>query len=154
MGSNEPYASFVDAWLHSLPNERRSEELVVLFERALQAVWERAQRTLGDVTLEAIGERVLYHAVAKYPAISRLALEPSGFHCRELRDGAQQLDKADMQEGLRFVLVRFLAILGSLTADILTNALREELSKVGLDLGEGSQPSPTAGTSAVKEVKS
>ena len=38
--------------------------------------------------------------------------------------------------------------------DILTNALREELSKVGLDLDEESQPSPTAGTSAVKDVKS
>jgi hypothetical protein len=107
------------------------EVLLQLFERALGALWARTTTTLGEVTLTAIAERVLYNASEKYPLFSSLEVEPTGgIQCRELRARIGSVRVSELKEGVRFVLVEFLSVLGNLTAEILTPELHSELSNV------------------------
>jgi len=108
------------------------ELMLQLFETALGTLWRRSQVTLGDVTLTAIVDRVLYNASEEFPFFSSLKIEPTGVRSQALRDRAKSLNYAELLEGIRFVLVEFLTVLGNLTAEILTPELHANLSKVAL----------------------
>jgi hypothetical protein len=75
---------------------------------------------------------VLYDAARKLPLLSSLRVDPNGGGIRfdELRENASAMRTADVLEGIRFVLVEFLTVLGNLTAGILTGELHTELSHV------------------------
>ena len=119
------------------------ERLLQLFEQGFAALWQRAHQTLGDVTLTAIVERVLYTAAEQFPFLSSLEIEASGIRCQELRERAGTLHRDQLAVGIRFVLVEFLTVLGSLTAEILSPALHSELSKVAPeDRGRHEKESP------------
>lgn len=126
---DESHAARVNAWLVarmadlSLPERRR------LFEHALTALWRRASRTLGEVTLGAILDRVLYTAIEKYPLLATLDLQGDGIRWANRPPTAEQVGDADLEAG-RFVLVELLTVLGILTGDILTPALHAELATV------------------------
>jgi hypothetical protein len=139
MPPNEPdHAACVDAWLEGACKGAPPAQLVTLFERALAALWRRAEVTLGEVTLTAIVDRVLYTASETHPFLSTLKIEKAGISFDVFREqGAQQ---ANLGGAVRLVLVEFLTVLGHLTDEILTPALHAELSKVAL-LG----PSATGG---------
>jgi hypothetical protein len=127
------HAAVVDAWLERSGKDLPPEVLLGLFEAALGALWARTTTTLGEVTLSAIGERVLYNASETYPLFSALKVEPTGgISFRELRERSSSVQDAELTEGIRVVLVEFLTVLGSLTAEILTPELHSELSKVAL----------------------
>lgn len=87
---------------------------------------------LGEVTLTAIADRVLHDASQKLPLFSSLRVEPNGGGIRfdELRENGGAMRSTDALEGIRFVLVEFLTVLGNLTAGILTTELHAELSHV------------------------
>jgi len=131
------HAACVDGWMK--PAKDLSPEVrLQLFEAALSALWTRTQTTLGQVTLTAIAERVLYNASEKYPLFSSLTVEPtSGIQCRELRERVGAAKHSELSEGIRFVLVEFLTVLGNLTAEILTPELHSQLSNVALPGSKG-----------------
>jgi len=67
----------VDAWMEhaaGLPAAR----LVDLFDLGFAAMWRRAHLTLGEVTLTAIVDRVLYSAAERFPGFSALAVDTNG----------------------------------------------------------------------------
>ncbi len=119
----------VDRWLGQSAKALSKERRLLLFEHALGALWRRAHVTLGEVTLGAVTERVLYFATEKYPFLSPLRVEPNGVHFEELKKTVDP-DDARITEAFRFVLVEFLSVLGNLTDDIITPALHLELSRV------------------------
>ena len=127
------HSAFVASWMirfgHGLPPER----LVWIFEHALGAMWQRCYVTLGEVTLGAIVDRVLHDASDKYPLLAPLKVERTGVCFDHFRESACTVDGDQLAEGVRFVLVHFLRLLGSLTAEILTPALHAELSRIALD---------------------
>lgn len=130
---DEGHAACVDAWLKRSAKDLPPEDLVRLFEAALGALWARTKTTLGEVTLTAISERVLHNASEKFPLFSSLKVEPTGgipFH--KLREQAISVHDSRLMEGVRFVLVEFLTVLGRLTAEILTPELHSELAKIAL----------------------
>lgn len=128
MSQNE-HATRVAAWLErNTQGGRSAAQLVDSFEHALGALWARAHRTLGDVTLTAILGRVLHDASEKYPDLPALAVVETGGDVRELRARAHALSVAEVSEVIRFVLTEFLNVLGNLTAEIMTPALHAELS--------------------------
>lgn len=127
------HAEQVDAWSRRAAQGLGSDQLLAHFQQAFRALWGRASVTLGAVTLTAITERVLYSAAERYPALAQLQVDDAGINCRELRATAPALPRAELEQGLRFVLVEFLTVLGNLTAEILSPALHAELSKLGLD---------------------
>ena len=46
------------------------------------ALWNRANLTLGEVTLTAIVDRVLYSAAEQFPPFESLKVEPAGIDFR------------------------------------------------------------------------
>jgi len=123
----------VDAWMERAAQGLTPEPLLRAFERGFAVLWRRAHQTLGDVTLTAIMDRVLYTAAEQFPLLAPLAIEATGIKCEELVASAGGMDRDQLAEGIRFVMTQFLSILGSLTSEILTPALHSELSKIGPD---------------------
>jgi hypothetical protein len=126
--SESDHQACVDAWLEARAKDLTAAELPQLFERAFTALWQRAHRTLGDVTLRAIMDRVLHTAVSRHPVVSFLKLEPGGLRFDASGIGSRE----GLTDGMRFLLVEFLTVLGNLTADILSPALQSELAAVTL----------------------
>jgi hypothetical protein len=125
----EHHAVAIERWLDAAGDELSTPDLISLFERALATLWERANRTLGEITLAAIVDRVLHVASEQYPfvSISKGEGEPIRFDARPL--GAVQHDKR-LREVICFVLTELVAVLGSLTGEILTPGLLAALANV------------------------
>ena len=119
------------------------ERLIQAFEQGFGALWRRAHKTLGDVTLTAIVDRVLYNAIEKYSILAALKLETTGLQWQGLRKGVGSTHREDVENGIRFILVEFLTVLGNLTANILSPSLHAELAKIGPEeSGPDSKKSP------------
>jgi len=129
MQEGNEHASRVDAWLDQVKSLSADRQLDAL-EAAFAAIWQRAHRTLGDVTLAAIVDRVLYLAREKFPVLSSIEVGDAGMRVGALRE-AEIASRADLVDGMRFVLVELLTVLGNLTGEILSPALHAELAKVG-----------------------
>jgi hypothetical protein len=124
------HSACVDAWMERAAQGLPPDRVVRLFERAFDALWRRAHVPLGEITLGAIVDRVLYYASERYPVLSSLSVGSTGICCEEIQERAGGLHRDQLAEGFRFILVEFLTVLGNLTAEILTPALHAELSKV------------------------
>ena len=104
------HAACVDAWLERHGKGLSPEALLRLFEAALGALWARTATTLGDVTLTAIGDRVLYNASEAFPLFSSLKVEPAGgIAFSELKERISSAQDGELVAGIRFVLVEFLS---------------------------------------------
>jgi hypothetical protein len=124
----------VDAWLDHAAGRLPPAALVRLFQAALPALWACTETTLGEVTLSAIAERVLLNASERYPLFASLTVEPGGgLQCRELGEQVRSGQGEQLLEGIRYVLVELLTVLGNLTAEILTPELHAALSSVTAD---------------------
>jgi hypothetical protein len=126
-GASEHHAA-VTAWFQRAAQGGSVESLIQAFEDTFAALWKRSHLTLGEVTLTAIIERVLYTATEQFPLLASLEVEASGLRCQGLRSHAG-LRHDQLSAAIRFVLEEFLRVLGNLTAQILTPALHAELSR-------------------------
>jgi hypothetical protein len=129
MANHPDHGVCVDTWMRRVGNGVPADRLIHVFERDFGALWRRAHQTLGDITLTAIADRVLYTAAEQFPFLASIEIDPVGLRCQDLRDRAEALDHDLLVDGIRFVVVEFLTVLGNLTAQILTDALHAELSK-------------------------
>lgn len=82
------HGACVDAWLARAANGLPPDKLLMVFNQGFTALWSRAHQTLGDVTLMAIVDRVLYVAAERYPYLCALKVEPAGLRCQELQQQA------------------------------------------------------------------
>ena len=121
------HAALVEAWLDRV-GPLDPAQLVAVFERALSALWRRAEVTLGEVTLTAIVDRVLYTTAETHPFLSTLKIDERGVCFDAFRQ--VRVGHADLTDAVHLVLVEFLRVLGHLTDEILTPALHAELSKI------------------------
>jgi hypothetical protein len=138
---DDPNVTCVASWIEGARYGLLSgEERVQLFELALAAMWRRSRRPLGDVTVAAIMDRVVHTATERFPVLAGARVETSGVACADLHGRAAEADGAELAEATRFVLVEYLTVLGNLTADIFTPALREELSAVALGTARTASP--------------
>ena len=117
----------VDAWFERAAKGVLTDQLMVAFEAAFTALWRRAHQTLGDVTLAAIIDRVLYVAAEQHPVMSVLELDTTGVRWDAFRERAASLPAEQLVEGVRFVLLEFLTVLGKLTGEVLSAPLHAEL---------------------------
>ena len=125
------HAECVDAWLARTAGELSPAGLRRLIEAAFGALWNRTKTTLGEVTLTAIAERVLYAAAERFPSLGSLKIDPTRgieFHGNEATPSVPP--EHELRAAIRFVLVELLTVLGNLTAEILTPELHAELSIV------------------------
>lgn len=142
MPDKSSHETCVDQWLDrtrakSLPREA----MVDLFEAAVAAIWARTSVTLGAVTLAAITDRVLHTATEKYPPFAAVVVARDGrINAQGFRTDSEALHYLRLMEGIRFVLVEFLTVLGTLSAELLTPVLHAELAAVVPDRRAGSTP--------------
>ena len=130
MSDSQDHSKHVATWMKEAAKDLSSEQLLQLFEQAMGALWNRARLILGDVTLSAIMDRVLYNAAERFSLFESLEVGKNGLDFQELGERQNAFDEGDLEEGIRFVIVEFLAVIGNLTGEILTPALHSELSKV------------------------
>ena len=121
------HAEVVDEWLGPAFSTRTSMEMFAVLGVGFEVIWKRAHRTLGDVTLRAIGERVLLDAVARTPWLDGVELDDGGLQHASV--GAAEVASAEMAEAVRRLLVDLLSVIGNLTAEVLTGPLHAELMK-------------------------
>ena len=122
------HQAVVVSWLRRAPDEPQG--LVRAFEATFAALWQRTRLTLGDMTLTAIVDRVLHVATEQFPVLGSFELVEGGLRWSE-PPPAPGVVRDRLPEGIRFVLVEFLTVLGNLTAEILTPALHAEMSRSG-----------------------
>jgi hypothetical protein len=129
------HPAFVEAWFKRATTDAGdlpAARLVELFDDAMGALWRRAIATLGEVTLAAIVDRVLYTASETYPEVSALGVSEAGVSFEALRrEGAPLPD--DLRRVICSVLTQFLTVIGNLTDEIMTPALHAELARVALE---------------------
>lgn len=154
----------VDAWLSRVLGPSRgqgsSAEVVALFCKAGEVLWQRAVSTLGTVTLTAIANRALYTAASRYPFLATLYAQPNG----QARWGSATMERLArvprvvLLDGLRFTLIDLLAMVGRLTAEILSEDLHATLLDVEvaatLESSGSSAPMPFAMAQTTDEVLS
>ena len=129
---DDRHAERVDRWLAQAAKGLSEERRLLLFEQALGALWRRAHVTLGEITLGAVTERVLYFATEKYPFLAPIKVDQDGVHFEGLEESLSSHGHTADTDAFRFVLVEFLSVLGNLTDEIITPALHSELSKVAI----------------------
>ena len=130
VADGNPHRAFVNDWLAAAATSASADQLLQLFVDAFDAVWTRSHVTLGEVTLTAIVDRVVYDAAERHPLLSALEVEPTGLGFERLLEQSRDLPPDQIAEAIRTVLVEFLTVLGNLTAEILTPALHSALSRV------------------------
>jgi hypothetical protein len=140
------HAAYVAAWWTEAARGLPPALLISLFERATSALWQRVRVTLGEVTLAAIVDRVLYTASENYPFLSTLKVDETGIRFDEFRQEEAVQRDGRLTAAVLFVLAELLTVLGHLTDEILTPALHTELSKVALG-----EPEPAGGND--KKIK-
>ena len=134
------HAACVDGWLARAAPATR-EALLQLFEAALDTLWQRTKITLGEITMVAILDRVLHNSSERFPFCEWIEIDAvHGLSFQKLRAQAGTLHEPDLKRGVRFVLVKFLTVLGNLTAEILTPPLHAALAKVRLADGQANPP--------------
>lgn len=129
MAEESVHSKVVDEWLSLAAASMSPAEVVRLFDAALRALCARTQITLGEVTMTAIVSRVREFAVEQHPLLAPTRVERGGL----CLDGVVLHDPSEahaLRVGLRFVVVELLRVLGVLTAEILTPALHETLTRV------------------------
>lgn len=130
MIDDNPHRAAARRWVDSAAADLPPERALQNFEAAFGVLWQRANRTLSDVTLMAILDRVLHEATERFPMLGPLEIEPSGLRCARLRSEALTLDQPRLVTALEFLMAQFLTVLGSLVAEILTPALHAELAEI------------------------
>ncbi|CAN5842276.1 hypothetical protein BH11MYX2_BH11MYX2_10260 [soil metagenome] len=120
------HRAVVSAWFLRTCAGRPNEALVHAFADAFSVLWARTYLTLGDITLTAIVDRVLHTAAEHYPPLACLAIVESTLELGDMANATTSHD--ELAEGVQFVLVELLTILGNLTAEILTPTLHAVLS--------------------------
>ena len=132
------HAKYVNAWMEQEAKDVPVTSLLGLFEAAWGALWVRAEGAVGEIVLKSIAELVRGASVKQYPFLSPLRLESVDVSCKALLESSPGLEKSELHNGLRFVLVEFITVIGDLTDQILTPGLYQELSRIAK--GESRSP--------------
>jgi len=150
MADDSAHGACVDAWFERTAQGLPVEQLVAAFEAAFTALWGRAHQTLGDVTLSAIIDRVLYIAAERHPVTSVLELGATGVRWDAFRQRAAALPAEQLALGMRFVLLEFLSVLGKLTGEVLSAPLHAALEALASGAPRADEAWNSGGSSSSK----
>jgi hypothetical protein len=116
----------VFSWEENNVHGLTPDEQLLLFAKAIKAIEGRTLRTLSLVTVSVILDRVIKEAKEKYPSLSAVKVEPMGLDFTGI-SSHENHERKEVLAGLRYLVAELLRVLGSITADILTDSLHKEL---------------------------
>lgn len=122
------HAAHVDAWLDQEGRDADVGRLLELLDEGISRLWGRALLTLGEITLAAIADRVMYAAAQRHPILKGMKIGPTGIGAPRLAEHDGELTREVVDTMARYLLTELLTVIGTLTADILTPALYAELT--------------------------
>jgi hypothetical protein len=121
---------FVDTWLQRSATGLSPDQLIALFEKALGALQIRILKTLSEVTLNAILDRILHQCQQQFPLLTEVKIEAHRISLTAVaREGTLEHPN-EIRKAFRLFLIELLTVMGNLTAGILTKALYKTLSDV------------------------
>jgi hypothetical protein len=126
----QAHSKKVDAWIKASTQGLSADELVDLFELATSRLWQRSSITISDVTLCAVADRALYTSSGMYPILLPLKINPSGIQWGDFRKSSAKLNPNELVRAFGHFITEFITILSSITAEMLSAPLHQELSKV------------------------
>lgn len=129
MSVNDEIESKVKAWIEREARVVPHEQVIPILKLGLQKVWDHARLTVSAVTLMAVSDRAVFNATKHHKFLSTLIIQKGGFSFEKF-DSEQQITQRELLEGFQVLIARFITIIGKLTADVLTNDLCQELSKI------------------------
>jgi hypothetical protein len=132
MPERKTHEEAVDSLLPLLRGMSKDQQLN-LYEQVLDAIWKRTHKSLGEITLLAIVDRVLLNNIDRFPHLSVVKLESSGLVFTELRRKLDPLESELLCTSLRQLVLELLTVLGNLTAEILTPGLHAQITKIAED---------------------
>ena len=128
---------FVESWLH---RRARVADPALLAQEALETLWQRAQRSLSELALQALARNALDLAAREFPLLSDARVSQRGFEL----GAAAEAPPPDLLAALGGLLVALLSLVEDTSGEILAPALEAELLRVG-----GSRRTPPGGVRPV-----
>ena len=130
---NQMHRELVERWISQNFENLAPDQQTELFENAFEVIIQRTLKTLSSVTLQVVLDRVLYQGREKFPLLADIKIEAAAFKFEPLTRNLKSYNFETVFEALSYLLVELLGVIGTLTADILTEPLHKEL----LELTEG-----------------
>lgn len=122
----------VDEWLTTNSIGLSLDQQVFLLEKGIHSVEQRALKTLSNIGLMVILDRVLHQSTEKFDLLCDVKII-NGINIDAILNSEITKNTKDTQNiiiGLRYFLIELLRVLGRLTAEILTKPLHTELKNV------------------------
>jgi hypothetical protein len=116
--------AFVENWLRRRAGVRSAHKLA---QETLAALWKRAQRSVSELSLQALARCALESASLEHSLLADVTVGPRGFDLAALTDAP----RADLLAALGALLVEVLALVEETSGAILAPALEAELLRVG-----------------------
>lgn len=115
----------IDAWLEQATRDLPSKKIVAVFSHVLKSLSRKASRSLNQLTLMAIVNRVLYQCKDKFPLLQELKVDSNGINFDQNQYQLEQADPDELKESFRYLFIELLSVLGDLTADVITSELED-----------------------------
>lgn len=132
IGNDPTHRRCVESWLaERVGSECASDRTAPALIVGVGAVWDRARPALGEVTLGAIFRRAIETGARRHAALAALGLRitDSG----DLIMSNLPAPRAELREGVTFLLAELLRVLALLSGGALTLALHAALTNATLD---------------------
>lgn len=106
------------------------DQMVELFVHAINAIRFRSQATLSNITVSAVVDRTLYECKEKYPLLATVGSKSGEFNFKDFLGQASKVNNQDLIDSLEYLMIELLDVFGSITAEILTKYLHQELMNI------------------------
>lgn len=127
---DNPHQKLINLWEEQNTKGLRSEQLIQLYGTAFGAIERRCLATLSSVTINVVIDRVLHLGLKKHPFFSLVTIEPSGLSLKGLTQKNENYKIEELRDGLGYLLLEFLTVIGNITSDVLNESLHKELMEV------------------------
>lgn len=133
LGNYGAHRRHVEVWLERAEKGLANEQLVDLLEQALERLSAAALESASEVTIAAVLDRSIVETGDLHRWLPPIAVAGASADFSAFRAAAPGLKRESVLHVSAFLLSDFLAILGNLTAEVLTRGLHHELSQVRLN---------------------
>jgi hypothetical protein len=127
---NKIHKELISLWEEQNTKDLRVEQLIQLYTNAFDALINRSLPTLSSITVKVVLDRVLHEGSAEYPFFSQITLEPRGLSLKALIQKNTTIKIDELKEGLSYLLVEVLTVIGSITSDVLTDSLHKAIMQI------------------------